>query len=75
MTKHQEKKLSTGIVITHLIILFECTLFLNNYPKGFFSSPTSATTKLFWSLLLGFIGILFMYTLSNTKKKLQKIEL
>jgi hypothetical protein len=62
MTKHSEKKLSSGIVIAHLILIFECTLFLNNYPKGFFSAPTSITTKLFWTILLGFIGVLLAYT-------------
>lgn len=75
MTKHSEKKLSPGIVIIHLIILFEITLFCNNFPKGFFSNVTSIYTKLFWSIVVGFIGILFVYTISNKRKKLQKIEL
>ncbi len=62
MTKHSEKRLSTGIVIAHLILIFECTLFINNYPKGFFSSPTSLPTKFFWTCLVGLIGILLIYT-------------
>jgi hypothetical protein len=75
MTKHSEKRLSPGIVITHLIILLECTLFINNYPKGFFSNPSSLTTKYFWSIVLLIIGVLLMYTFQNKNKKLQKIEL
>lgn len=63
MTKHSEKKLSLGIIITHIILVLECMLFINNYPNGFFSNPTSLMTKLFWVLLMTFIGMLLVYTI------------
>lgn len=65
MTKHSEKKLSQGIVIGHLIILFECLLFINNFPPNFFNKPTSLMTKAFWLLVSGIVALMLFYTNFN----------
>lgn len=74
MIKHSEKKLSLGVVLVHLILFLEFTLFMGKKPENFFSHPTPIPTKLFWSALLLIFALLMNFAYFNSKKKLQKIE-
>lgn len=70
--KHQEKKITFGLIIFHMIILAEIILFLSNYPTGFFNKPTPLYIKSFWMTVLFLSGGLFLYTVYNNRKKMVK---
>lgn len=70
--KQPEKQFGTGLVIFHMIIVAEVVIFLNNYPEGFFNKETPASVKLFWGGCFGVILMMFIYSLSNSRRKMVK---
>ncbi len=72
--KHKEKKLTTGIILIHLIILLEATLFISKKPKDFFDPPTSFLTKLLWTIIGSSLLLLLNYSRICSYKKSQKSE-